>query len=98
MEEPTEYLCKDCKHSIVSTFEKILSLGRPASYSYKCSLAFIPERNDINLVTGPKKTAAQHEYCSVARKYGKCGEVGRLWQPKNKRDLFKYLKKEHECD
>lgn len=96
MKEPTDYLCKDCKHSMVSTIEKILSFGRPASYGYKCKLAFTDAHLEYDAVTGPKKISAKYDYCSVARiDNRKCGKDAKLWEPKHKKDLFKFLAKDN---
>ncbi len=96
MKEPTDYLCKDCKNAMVSTIEKILSFGNPASYSYKCRKAFTEGHLEYDAVTGPTKVSAKYEYCSVARIDNKqCGKDAKLWEPKHKKDLFKFLAKEH---
>jgi hypothetical protein len=50
-----------------------------------------------DLVLGTKKVPAKYESCGVARignlkREDRCGEAGIWWEPKNKRDLFKYIK------
>ena len=50
------------------------------------------------MVLGKKKVPAKYESCNVARigtpgrDHGRCGEEGLWWEPKNKQDLFKYIK------
>jgi hypothetical protein len=48
-------------------------------------------------VLGEKKVPAKYDSCGVARignpsRDDRCGEDGKFWEPKNKRDLFKYIK------
>jgi hypothetical protein len=88
-------LCKDCKHS----FRKVsdwLAHGS-ASFAYSCRKSFKPAHDEPDLVLGSKKVPAKYESCGVARigrpdRTDRCGESGKFWEPKNKRDLFKYIK------
>jgi hypothetical protein len=64
-------------------------------HSLRCKKIYKPDETEIDLVTGPKKNAAHYETCGLARlSSGDCGKTGKLWQPKNKKDLFKLIKKE----
>jgi len=90
----TELLCKDCKHSQYRGWQ----IGM-AQYKYYCRLSY-KETSTIenNRVTGPKVVKPEMQMCATWR-IGKglinpdrCGEEGRLWQPKHKKDLFKYIK------
>ena len=87
------YLCKDCKHSTRSWTDTLFMSGE---YGYKCSLAFKPAYVVNNPVIGPEKVKGEFKTCSSARTIGsECGPWAKLWQPKRKKDLFKYLTKEH---
>jgi hypothetical protein len=89
-----QVLCKDCKHSFKLWHEIIV----PASISLRCRKAFHPKAVKIDPVTGPVKEDAYYERCGLARgtaflsEPDKCGKDGKNWEPKNKRDLFKYIK------
>lgn len=95
----SNYLCKDCKHSRISTFAKVGSYifewSPPKSHWYKCAKSIEPEHDVVDPVTGPKTIKADMDYCQIQRKYGKCGTDAKYWAPKKKKDLFKMLTKEH---
>jgi hypothetical protein len=82
--------CKECRHLK-------LQLKNPFTwftpYMYKCKKAPVPEKREIDPVTGKTIVEPAHyENCSFARReYGPCGLDGLLWQPKYKKDIFKYL-------
>lgn len=80
-----QVLCKDCKHA----------KWRPwYILSYRCMKVLMPEVVKTDLVTGPKVTPAHYESCFSQRfdGEGKCGKVGKFWEPKNKKGLFKLIK------
>jgi hypothetical protein len=89
-----QVLCKDCKHSFKVWHEILM----PSNFALRCRNAFHPAATRIDPVTGPVKQDAYYERCSLARTTAflsepeKCGQDGKNWQPKNKRDLFKYIK------
>jgi len=89
-----QVLCKDCKHSFKPWDEFFL----PASIALRCRVAYHPNEIKIDPVTGPQKHKAYYDRCAVARGTAfasepeKCGKDGKHWAPKNKRDLFKYIK------
>jgi len=88
-------ICKDCKHSF-RTFSNWMAHGS-ASFAYSCRKSFKPAHAEIDPVVGSKQVAAKYESCGVARighpdRTDRCGELGIWWEPKNKRDLFKFIK------
>jgi hypothetical protein len=86
-------LCTDCKHSFRAWYDVVFL--SPKRHSLRCRQSYKPDETEIDLVTGPKRTAAHYETCGMARlNSGTCGKNGKLWQPKNKKDLFKLIKKE----
>lgn len=95
----TDYLCKDCIHSRISTFGKYGSYffewSPPKGHWYKCAKTVSQEKKEIDPVTGPKKIKSTMQYCDIERKHGECGMNARYWAPKKKKDLFKMLTKDH---
>ena len=90
-----QVLCKDCKHSF-RPLSNILFHGN-SSYAYKCKISFKETHEKFDPVIGPKIIRGDYESCGVARIGSRvyperCGEEGKYWEPKNKRDLFKYIK------
>ncbi len=84
----SEVLCKDCKHAKWNPFKL---------HSWYCTRTLVPEKVDQNFVTGHKIRKAHHEPCSFARighQEGgtRCGTSGQFWEPKHKKDLFKFIK------
>jgi hypothetical protein len=68
-----------------------------ASFAYSCRKSFKPEHTMLDLVLGEKKIPANYESCAIARISNpnldyRCGEDGKFWQPKNKKDLFKFIR------
>ena len=90
--------CKDCIHSRVSLSNRIFTLnGRVADSDafYRCSKFPKAEIISSDPVLGTKREKAQLPFCSLTRReYGECGENGKYWRPKHKKDLFKMLTKE----
>ena len=90
-----QVFCKDCKHSFTPWADKF-SIAE-SRYTMRCKLAFQPEEIDNNYVTGHKMKPAHYETCAMARTSllstdSKCGHEGKNWEPKHKRDLFKFIK------
>ena len=91
-----QVLCKDCKHSF-RTFANWIAHGSNR-YAYTCRKAFTPEHVVQDPVLGEIKIAARYETCGLARignrvSYDdRCGEAGSWWEPKDKKNLFKYIK------
>ena len=95
----SEYLCKDCIHSRISSFGKygsyILELSAPKGHWYKCSKSYKNSRIINDPVVGSSEIKGSMDYCSVARLAGGvCGPNAKQWAPKKKKDLFKMLTKE----
>lgn len=96
-QENEQLLCKDCKHSFQLWYDILFFVDK--RYSLRCRKSYKTEMSESNPVTGPKIKSAHYETCSTARmnyvskQYDtNCGEAGRWWQPKNKKDLFKLIK------
>lgn len=103
----SDFLCKDCKHSDIewsAYLSYIFNLGAPEPHWYKCK-KFLKDddrliRSEPCPVTGKvvsKKISHDDlQFCSIVRdeRYGKCGKDAKMWEPKNKKDLFKFLSKE----
>ena len=88
-------ICKDCKHSFIQLKDWLIH--GTASFNYKCRRSYKPEHTEHNPVIGEIKVDAKYETCSVARighpdREDRCGELGKFWEPKNKKDLFKFIK------
>lgn len=90
MSEPV--LCKDCVHSFQIWYDRV-TFANPR-YTLRCRKAYKEQEVEKNLVTEPKPVAAHYETCSVTRLNSSvCKEEGLLWQPKDRRHLFKYIKR-----
>ena len=82
-------LCKDCKHSRASWFNRMIDnhhlfdCVHPASW-------YQPKED---AVVG-KTQKGYFQSCSRMRSAlgDECGPSGKLWEPSNKTDLFKYIK------
>ena len=87
-------LCKDCKHSFIP-WSDYFGLGG-ARYTMRCRKALKEGEVDKNFVTGHTIKPTHYERCSLARidmfQKESCGEAGKYWEPKAKRDLFKFIK------
>ena len=91
-----QVLCKDCKHSF-RTVANILTHGFNNEYAYQCRKSFKETHTQPNPVIGSKTIQSKYETCGIARigrvdRDDRCGESGQWWEPKNKRDLFKFIK------
>lgn len=91
-----QVLCKDCKHSF-RTISGIFAHGFNSEYAYLCRQSYRAQHQEPNPVVGAKKVAGHYENCGIARIGGdrrndRCGVKGAWWEPKNKKDLFKYIK------
>jgi len=85
-------LCKDCKHSFTPWHAWL----QQSKYALHCRRTYTSSHTDVSPVTGPFKVKAHYETCYVNRirsfKGDTCGPDGLLWEPKNSKDLFKYIK------
>jgi len=91
--------CKDCKHSF-RTVGSFLAHGS-GKYAWKCKKSFTPTTVVYDPVIGKETVKGGYENCSISRigtgeinplADNRCGEKGRFWQPKDKKNLFKYIK------
>jgi len=84
--------CKSCKY-VKFNWKNPFSWGTP--FAYKCTRHLVDEIREWNPVTGTVDiTEVHYENCSTNRRdYGPCGPEGKNWEPKNKKDLFKYIKR-----
>jgi hypothetical protein len=82
-------LCKDCKFSKVSWFNRMID----NQYAFKCSHPDSWYQPSEDRVTG-KPTPGYFQSCSTMRGglSDGCGKEGKLWSPRNKKDLFKFIK------
>ncbi len=85
-------LCKDCKHSF-RNFSNVLYWG--SGIEYKCRKSFT-EKSNTDLVIGGTTLSIEYKRCSEFRLdaplLNYCGPAGTFWQPKHKKDLFKFIK------
>lgn len=85
-------LCKDCKHSFRKLTD-ILTFYAPL----RCRKRYIDDHIEVDLVGGPAKVKAYYKACSSERMFSGrdevCGKEGKLWEPKNKKGFFVYLKR-----
>jgi hypothetical protein len=71
------------------------------SFNMHCKKSYVEAEIVPNEVMGPKISEAHYQRCSTARlhlisdkeKDKNCGKDGRFWEPRNKKDLFKFIKK-----
>lgn len=90
----SEYFCKDCKHSF-RTVSTILLHGFNSQYSRLCRLSYKETKMESDPVIGLKKVPGGYSNCSTFRiRKDDCGPEARLWEPKDKKNLFKYIVKE----
>lgn len=95
----TNYLCKDCKHAVIpkkAYLSYLFELKAPASHWYKCGKTSKGVVVKDDPVTGPKTVFKDMDYCAVARinDTDRCGPDAKYWEPKHKKDLFKFLAKD----
>lgn len=92
----TEYLCKDCKHSFMPLGDRIVFPHRPA-HIFKCKKGYRESEKYQDPVVGCRKTKADYEACSIMRLgHSDCGPNAKFWAPRRKKDIFKFINKEHD--
>jgi hypothetical protein len=81
-------LCKDCKHSQANWFNRMID----NQHAFKCVHPDSWQIPRENRVTG-KNPPGYFQSCSAMRVglSDTCGQEGKLWAPRHKRDLFKYI-------
>ena len=88
------YYCVDCMFCKVSIFTYINHLGNVPPSKYKCKKR-TNQHYVKNLVKGPIiGFFYKNINCEEARR-DFCGATAKFWKPKKKKDLFKYLRKQH---
>ena len=81
--------CKNCKNNVSNWFVRHFS----NSVWWRCGLEDNYEPVKYNPVDGSHK-GGYYNSCGLARGVERiCGEQGRNWTPRNKRDFFTYLKR-----
>ena len=85
-------LCKDCRHSFRS-WTDVLFFYAPL----RCRKRYFPESVEVDPVHGAKKQPAHYRSCSSERMFSGsaelCGKQGKLWEPRDKKGFFVYLKR-----
>ena len=92
MDYNKEVICKDCRHSHRSIYNKIMFV-----HIYQCRLPENIMADDYDPVTG-RTRQGDYNSCRIARLQSSvCGPEGRRWKPKNSRKhLFTVLKKNYD--
>lgn len=90
MSDSNLVLCRDCKHRFKTLLDTLMFVG-----SDRCKLAYNPPTVEIDPVVGEKKIPGSYDLCVIQRMYGSkgCGRSGKNWQPRDKKQLFVYLKR-----
>lgn len=85
----TQVTCKNCKNNVSSWMTRNFS----DSAWWRCGLEQNRRPMQYNPVDG-KTRGGQYESCGIARlTSGACGPDAQHWTPRNKRDLFVFLKR-----
>ena len=85
----TQVTCKNCKYNISSWAVRQFS----NSCWWRCGHTDNYEPEKYNPVDG-KKSGGYFNSCGIARGVSNiCGKEGRHWTPRNRRDLFIFLKR-----
>lgn len=97
MQTKEKYLCKDCKHRFVKPSEWLFYAMGFNPIFWSCRKSYQPEHQEISLVTGTTTVKARYYGCTSSRigksREGNCGEDAFYWEPREKQDLFRYMKK-----
>lgn len=98
-------LCQDCRHSFIpvsqwffmpfSWVDRLFNNSDSDQWHYLCRKIVKEQRTEFNPVSGSKVLKREYQTCAFARgKYNEeCGHSGKMWAPKNKKDIFIYLKR-----
>jgi hypothetical protein len=91
----SDYLCKDCNHAFVKPVDAVLFLfDWNNKYRYTCRKSFQPKSIEPDPVVGTKVNKGGYDSCSAYRiRSSDCGPTAQYWEPKHKRDLFKFMQK-----
>jgi hypothetical protein len=83
--------CLDCKHRKVTVADWFISSS--ARYRGVCLKAWVPEKREFDPVLGEQVTKGHFDSPGMARaRDGACSKEGRFWEPKNPKDMFKFIK------
>ena len=89
---PDKVLCKDCKHAFRPWDSWLLIAS--SQYAWKCRLALKDAEVEHNPVIGLVTHPPKYESCNLSRFRGApCGPEGKLWEPKDPKKFFTYLKR-----
>ena len=80
--------CLDCRHRKVTFVDLFANTAR---YRGVCLKAWVPEKRKFDPVLGEEVVKGHYENPPMAR-VTVCGKEGTLWEPKDKKDLFKFIK------
>ena len=82
-------LCKDCKHAKAHWFNRMIG----NRYMFTCTHPDAWYQPKEDFVIG-KTEKGYFQSCNSMRSgiNDPCGKEGKLWEPSNKKDLFKYIK------
>ena len=81
-----ELLCIDCKHNRAGPLARLFK----NRFEFECGLDWVEPKFDP--VIGVEKKGFYHS-CSATRIDTRiCGPDAKAWQPRNKIDLFKFIK------
>ena len=82
--------CLDCKHRKVTLVDYLVASERVRGI---CTQTWVPESREFDPVLGEKIIKGHFENPMFARTSNRpCGREGKLWEPKDKKDLFKFIK------
>jgi hypothetical protein len=91
----TEYICKECKHCFAS--DRLMYFINGGAHWLNCRKSFQGSHVKDDPVLGQVKVKPKYEFCSVFRmgksEEGRCGTDAYYWEPKHKKNLFKFMKK-----
>jgi hypothetical protein len=83
-----EVTCQNCQHNLASWFSRKFKIN---TWLWKCAKSYIPPV--YNPVDG-STNSGRYGSCVVVRATEKiCGKTAQAWEPRDKKDLFVYLKR-----
>lgn len=97
MEEDKDvYLCVDCKHCFVTLNDAMIYMfDWNNKHRFSCRKAYVAPKID-NVVIG-STSKGHYQSCGASRigksREGNCGEDAYYWAPKDKKNLFRMIKK-----
>lgn len=70
--------CKACKHAKVGLLDRLFGRYRFAL----CEVSPPIQSDDLGYLVTGRRAYDEQRYCSIARKFGPCGENASLFEPK----------------